>query len=529
LFAGGGEFSGDEHPLSKITASNTELWCQVSESSVTSNARSKTSFVADSLAVGMMVMLTMAVIQRALGLARSVWFCRVLDDSVVGQFAMANDFISMVTPIMLLGMPGSLPRYVEYYRQHGHLTSFVRRLLMVTVVLGIAFITGILLLPKQFGWLVYNDINNPSLVYSLAAGVWGIIVFNFVYQLVSSLRQVRVASTMLFVQSVAFTIIGVSYMVHGGGIVGLVYSFVIATLLGVLPGVWSLMQGWKGLPTTDDSFDATAMWRRILPFAIALWSMNVLTNVFELSDRYMILHLLPGDVDSQAAIGQYHSSRIIPTLLVSLASMVAGLLMPYLSADWEAGRQEQVRQTLRRTLFGVSALATVFGAVSMLFSPWFFQELLQNRYADGLALQPIVFVFSIWMCLAAIGQNYLWAAEKGKWVAVAIGVGLLFNWLLNLLLLPNLGLRGAVMATLLSNGIVLLGLWFAMSRNGYKLDHTTFYLTILPCTLLSNAWVALACVIVPCIANPQLKTWCLEAIDYGRQKVAAALGSVLPS
>lgn len=485
------------------------------------------SFVADSLAVGMVIMLAMTIVQRGVGFFRGIWFCRMLDDIVVGQWAMAYDFITMVTPVMLLGMPGSLPRYVEHYRKQGHLPSFTNRLLIATVVLGAVFFAMMLAMPDWFGWLMFDSPQSHSLVLSVGVGVIAIIVFNFVYQLVSALRQVRVASVMQFVQSVGFTVIGIGWLTIYGTIEGLIYSFVAATLLAILPGAFTLASGWKGLPKSQEPFEASPMWRRVLPFAIALWVMNLLTNVFALSDRYMILHLMPGSsMDGQAAIGQYHSGRIIPVLLMSLASMAAGVLMPYLSADWEAGRKDAVRERLRQIVFGVAVFFTTGAAVGLVLAPWFFETVLQDRYADGLSVMPMAFVFAIWVSIATVGQDYLWVAERGKLVTVAIGVGLVANILLNLVLLPVWGLHGAVTATLVANGIVLIGLWLAMARHGYVLDRTTYYATILPATLLAGPWTSVACVIVTCLVCPQVKLWIFEAwamlANHLRRRTAVA-------
>ena len=93
----------------------------------------KTSFAADSLAIGLVVMLAMTIVQRGVGFFRGIWFCRLLDDHLVGQWAMAFGFVTMITPIMLLGMPGSLPRYVEHFRLRGQLPQLVRRLLGGTI------------------------------------------------------------------------------------------------------------------------------------------------------------------------------------------------------------------------------------------------------------------------------------------------------------------------------------------------------------------------------------------------------------
>jgi O-antigen/teichoic acid export membrane protein len=476
------------------------------------------SFVADSLAVGMLVMLTMTIVQRALGFLRGIWFCRLLDDAVVGQWSLAYDFITIITPVMLLGMPGSLPRYVEHYRNLGHLSAFVRRLLAATVVLGAVFFVSMLLLPNWFGWLVFLEPQNNSLIYSVGVAVLAIIAFNFVYQLVTSLRQVRVVSWMQFIQSVGFTVCGIAWLSQGGEIVGLIYVYVLATIVAIIPGALSLSSGWSGLPKTDAPFEASKMWRRVLPFAISLWIMNLLTNIFSMSDRVMILHWLPDGL-GQAAVGQYHSSRIIPVLLMSLATMISGILLPYLAADWEAGRRELVKLRLRQLLFAIATLFTAGAAIALMAAPWLFTEILENRYADGLTLMPMAFVFAIWVSLAVIGQNYLWVAEKGKLVAVAIGVGLLTNVALNWLLLPIWGLFGAVIATTIANGIVLLGIWIAMARHGYSLDSTALCVTLLPISLLLNPVIALALTLLSPMINPQARDWLAEVIEIGRTRL----------
>lgn len=153
---------------------------------------------------------------------------------------------------------------------------------------------------------------------------------------------------------------------RGGGVAGLILAVGLATLMAMAPGVFTLVAGWKGLPRAVSPKDAPSMWRRLLPYATALWTMNLLMNIFLLSDRYMIVHLLPaGGLDGLSAVGQYPSSRIIPLLFMSVATMFAGVLLPYLTADWEVGRKDAVRQSMRPLLSGVSIMLTLGAAVSL--------------------------------------------------------------------------------------------------------------------------------------------------------------------
>ncbi|MEM8669713.1 MAG: oligosaccharide flippase family protein [Planctomycetota bacterium] len=474
----------------------------------TTSQKTKTGFVADSLAVGVLVMFAMTVIQRGLGFLRGIWFCRVLDDTSVGAWSMAYDFIEMMTPILLLGLPGCLPRYAEAFREQGHLPSLVRRLGIATAILAGVCLLALTSFPSLFAWLVFLDVQQTSMIQAMAIAILIVVVFNFVRELVSSLRQVRVVSQMQFLQSVGFTIASVSWLATDGSLTGLVYCFSLATIIALLPGVLVLRAGWSGLPDSSHPFDARAMWRRVLPFAITLWSMNLLNNAFALSDRYMILHWLPGtDAEAQAAIGQYHSGRIFPMLLASLAAMLGSILLPYLSADWEKQRRESVTLRLRQILFALSLVFSVVAASLLILSPWIFGTLLQGRYAAGLSLMPMAFVFCIWVALATVGENYLWVLERGKLATLAMGVGLAANIGLNLLLLPIWGLHGAVVATLLANFVMLCGTWWGMHRHGYPFDETALYATVLPLTLLVGPWVTLVSAITIIASNPQVRAW----------------------
>ena len=53
-------------------------------------------------------------------------------------------------------------------------------------------------------------------------------------------------------------------------------------------------------------------------------------------------------------------------------------------------------------------------------------------------------------------QNYLLCAEKARLVCVAMAAGLALSVPLNIVLLPRLGLEGAVLATAAANALSLL-------------------------------------------------------------------------
>lgn len=206
-------------------------------------------------------------------------------------------------------------------------------------------------------------------------------------------------------------------------------------------------------------------------------------------------------------------------LVTSLATMFSGVLMPYLTADWEAGRFEAVQQRLSRTLFGLSLAFTACAAITIGVSPLFFETLLQGRYSEGLAIQPMAFTFCIWAATVTVAQNYLWIRERGALMGWSLAAGLIVNFILNYWWLPIHGLYGAVAATLVANAVVMLGTGFTMVRIGYQFDTTLIWVAAMPLTLMTDWRIALAISIAAVLLLRQAQQWTLEALQAVRFKL----------
>ena len=154
------------------------------------------------------------------------------------------------------------------------------------------------------------------------------------------------------------------------------------------------------------------------------------------------------------AVGNYHSSRVVPLLLVSIAAMLGTMIMPHLSHDWEAGRHELVAAGLRLflKLFGFALFAA---AVAVLVAaPLLFRWRFAASFPGGEAVLPWTLVYCTWFGLSLVVQNYLLCAEKARLASVALACGLVLSVLLNLVLLPRLGLEGAVLSTTAANALI---------------------------------------------------------------------------
>ena len=199
----------------------------------------------------------------------------------------------------------------------------------------------------------------------------------------------------------------------------------------------------------------------------------------------MLLHLSQGGVEvGQSLVGQYYCGRIMPNLVTSLALMLGGLVLPYLSADWEAGDHANIRRRMMQVLSVASLTFTALGVAALLVSPLIFEGFFAGRYADAQSILGLSFIQCIWQSTFLIASSYLVCAERARLFCVNLAIGLTINVGLNWPLIYHFGLYGAVSATLIANFVVMLLTIRSMHSLGCNLGARTFTLAIFPIVLL---------------------------------------------
>lgn len=457
---------------------------------------------ADTLADSVVVLLVMTVLQRVIGLGRGMLFCRWLDSEQLGLWDIAFGFLNLAAPLAVLGLPGSFGRYVEYYRQRGQLRTFLRRTAGLSGGLT-AFAVAALLLGRSWcAEQVFNRADLGGLMAVLAATLATVVGFNSLVLLLIAVRQHRAVNNLQFFQSLGFAALSLLlFEVWHMSAISAVVAFAVSSLVCSLAVLPRLFHVWRDAPDGGDPLPHRAMWSKVVPFAIWMWVTNVLYNLFDIVDRYMILHYSGLDIhEALRQVGNYHTSRIVPVLLGAVAGLLGAMLTPHLSHDWEAGRHREVSRRLNMVLKATSLVLLAAGSAVLLGAPLLFQFAFANKYSAGYAVLPWTLSYCTWFGLFAVAQNYLFCAERAGLSSLALLLGLLLNVGLNLLLLPAWGLHGAVWATAVANLVAMLLVLFFSNLAGMRVDRGTWLLTLAPVSLGGGLPIALAMLFILAVA-----------------------------
>jgi PST family polysaccharide transporter len=446
---------------------------------------------ADTLADTMLILLGLTLVQRVVGFCRSVLLCRWLDPGELGQWDMAFGFLVLAAPAAVLGLPGTFRRYVEHYRQRGQLRSFLRQTMVFTASLALVAVAVIGAASTSFSELVFGRDDCVQLVRLAAAGLALVITYNVMTELFSSLRLFRLLSILQFAHSVVFALRAGGLVFWWSSAESVVIAYAGACLLCSVAALIWLRRAWDCMPTATTALSQRTLLAKLMPFAVWVWMTDWLTNVFDIVARYMIVHHSGLDAATALAeVGNYHSARVVPVLLVTIAGMLASAALPHLSHDWESGDRRGVSQQVN-LMFKLVTFSLLAGGVAILLAePLLFDVAFGGKYAGGRAILPHVLAAAVWFGVMGIAQNYLWCAEKAMLGSLAMLVGVTANVAFNLVLLPQYGLAGAVAATAGAN-LIALGLAYGFGmRYGLTFDPGVWIILALPPVLCAGPWIA---------------------------------------
>jgi len=437
----------------------------------------------ETLADGIMILLALTIVQRGVGFVRAILFCRWLEPEQLGQWDMASSFLMMAAPLSVLTLSSSFRRYVEHFRQQGRLRPFLKRTTTLYAALGCSSVAIVYLARYPMARVIFGTADEADLVGWLAIALAAVIAHHYFLDLFGALRSARLLAILQMAQSLLFALVGVGLLsLWRCDPVSVVIAFGVASTLCAAGGIVVLRGRWQSFGGASDQGDRQlALWSKVLPFVGWISLSSLMGSLFEVADRTMIVHFSsPVPSVALAQVGLYHSCRIVPLLLVSVVAMTGSIITPHLAHDWEAGRRDRVAAQIQLLLKLFAFGLTVAAVLVMLAAPLLFGVALQGKFDGVMTILPWTLTYCIWFALFALMQNYVWCCERAYLAMLSLFTGLVLNVCLNLILLPRLGLLGAVLATAVANLVALTTLLCICRRFGLRLDRPCWIAVALP-------------------------------------------------
>ena len=359
-----------------------------------------------------------------------------------GIWAQVIVTISLITPIVMLGLPSAMIRFLAAERdrreiQEGFYSSTVSVFLVSLLASSILFIFS-----EPIAASLFDGATEVVKLIAVIIPFWNLDTTLF--SLFTAFNQMKRYS--IFRIAETFGEVGlVAYMVLSGfGIFGAVISLLIIRIVTIF--VMSMLVIREiGVKIPDFS-----KIKPYLHYGLPLVPSTIFTWIAASSDRYVIVYFL-----GIAPVGIYSAAyNIGHAVIYMFLAPISFVLVPTLSRLYDDKKIEEVKTHLRYSLkyFLMFAIPVAFG-VSVLAKQILTILATSEFVYTGSLVIPFVALSTVLSGIYSIIGTILILVKKTKIFGFIWCMAALTNLSLNVVLVPYIGIPGAAIATLISFAI----------------------------------------------------------------------------
>jgi len=215
-----------------------------------------------------------------------------------------------------------------------------------------------------------------------------------------------------------------------------------------------------------------------IPGMIASW---VVTS----SDRYVIAYFL-----GAASVGTYSAGYSIGGLLLLVSGILGFVLPPTLAKLYDEGRMDEVKTHLSYSLkYSLTiGIPFVFGA-AILSKPVLAVFSTSEIANEGYLITPLIALSTLILVVFELsGTQILLMVKKTRILGVTWIIGAIINLILNILIVPHMGILGAAITTLITctlvGGIIAC---YSFREFGFNIDWLFIIKSLIASAIMSLA------------------------------------------
>jgi O-antigen/teichoic acid export membrane protein len=367
----------------------------------------------------------------------STWLARYLGPKNYGIISYSIAFVGMFNFIAYLGIHSILSRdLVRYPEKKDELlgTSFF-------LLLTSSFVAFVFVVVSVFSFESSVFIRSLIILYA-SNFLWSALgVINIFFQ---STVQAKKNVSVGIISCVAASILKIVLIITGKGIIWLILIFVFETLLNSM--LYILIYKKSGFKFSAWRFNLKLA-KDILSGAWLLSFAAAASFILVRVDQVMIRHFL-----GEVSVGLY----AVALKLVEIWYFIPGIICTsFLPAIINAKKtsEEKYFSRLNKLYVLLSGIAVIIAIPLTIFASWLTNFLFGNAYIEAAGVLKIYVWSGVGLFLNVGFYQYFLLENRLKLIFYFYLFLMIINVVLNLILIPKLGLTGAAWATLISYSI----------------------------------------------------------------------------
>ena len=391
-----------------------------------------------------------------------------------GTWAQINVTISLITPLSLMGLSMGFVRFLAAEKDNTVVIEGFYSILFFVGFTGFLLSSIVYLSADYIAYWVFSDATTSYLIKISSL----LILLNVLDQILvfyfRVFQKIKLFSLLLLFQTFG-KIFFIGILLHYGyglfgAIIGLLIEQIILLIITILIIISEI----------GFSFPKFIFIKNYLQFSVPMAPNGIIKWVTDSSDRYLIGYFL-----GLNSVGIYSAPYAIGSLILLFMKPLQQILFPEVTKLYDLGEYEKVQLYISYSIkyYLLITIPAVFG-LSFLAKP-IIQIVATSEFLSGWTIIPLIAISGLFGGVFQILINIPLLVKKTRFNLQIHFIAASSNIILNLLLIPHLGIIGAAISTLFSYSFMVIECYIISSKYlPIQIDYYTIIKSIISSLLM---------------------------------------------
>ncbi len=374
-----------------------------------------------------------------LPLITTPYVSRVLGAKGVGTFGYTNSIVQYFILFGAIGLNIYGQREIAYHQQNKKEYSqlfwelFIVRICTITISLFLFF------------WMSYEYTKYTYILYiQIIDIIASMIDISWFYQGIEDFKKIVIRNFFVKLTGVLFIFL---FIKNSDDLYLYTFFHSFTLFLGNL-------SMWIYLPKILVNINyKTLKFIPHLKSSLILFIPQIAISLYTLLDKTMIGFL----TNNEYEVGFYEQAQKIVKIALTLITSLGTVMMPRVANIYAQNDNQKVKEYMNHAfhfvfILGIPIMFGIIGITENLV-PWFFGDGYEKVKLNMIIISPIILFIGL---SNVMGMQYLLPTARQKQYTISVILGSIFNFGLNLILIPFFLSYGAAIATVCAEGIVTL-------------------------------------------------------------------------
>ena len=378
--------------------------------------------------------------------------------TLYGTWSLINVTISLVVPFALLGLSSAVPRFLAAETDRDRIREDFLSTSSVVFVSGAAFSILLFVISDYLAALIFKDVNLSFYVKLASILVFFTSMTRLTLVFFQMQRRIGLYATLQLGHTASQVVLIILFLLLGYKLVGVITAVAVSGML------FCFIQLFVVLRQVGLHSPRFLNIKSYLKWGVPLTPSSMILWIIRGSDRYMVSYFI-----GVTAAGVYSAAYRLGDYASFVLTALSIVLYPTIVKSYEKGNIGETTKYLKYSLkyFMMIAIPSAFG-LSILAEP-LLSILTRPEFLAGVSVVPFVAFGAVLFGFYRICLYIIYIANKTYLTVRLLGASAALNIILNIILIPRMGIVGAAIASLIAHGILGM-LTLILSRRYLEFD-----------------------------------------------------------